>query len=525
MTPSSVAPTPLYEEEQILEIIRELTHVRDTIITKEEASRAFLDQVCEQHYDSARNLIRYLALRTFNLRHLQAELSKRGLSSIGTSERYTLANIDNVLHLLYLIIGRRYYGDKLHYEHKTTVLSSWEKLQRNTNNLFGKNTKQTPHIMVTMPTEAADNYELVCQLLNSGMNVARINCGHDDEVVWKKMIDNIRKGEADLGKSCKVYMDLAGPKIRTGEVAVIGKKKKGRKVIDYLSLEIGDPLHLHGRSVLGRNAVHSKDGDILLPAKISITLPQVFEGLKEGQPIWFDDGKIGAVVKMVKNEYALLEITHTGLKGGQLRAEKGINLPETDFRLPSLTDDDLAVLPFIAQHADIVGYSFVRYPVDVDTLRQKLLELGRPDMGMVLKIENKTAFNNLPALLLTAMKRPAVGVMIARGDLAVEVGWERISEVQEEILWICEAAHVPIIWATQVLESLAKKGTASRAEITDAAMANRAECVMLNKGPFIFEAVQLLENILHRMYAHQWKKKETLRTLHVAERFFDVAML
>ncbi|MCB0633995.1 MAG: pyruvate kinase [Lewinella sp.] len=521
MTPSPVATISLYEEEKIQSIIQQMLDVRKTIAQREEEYNSWLRELHPQHIDSARNLIRYLALRTFNLRDLQAELSKIGLSSIGTSERYTLANIDNVLHLLYLLTGRRYYGDQLHHEHKTTVLSSWEKLQRNTINLFGNSAKHRPHIMVTMPSEAADNYDLVCHLLNSGMNVARINCGHDDEIVWKKMIDNIRRGEAELGKSCKVYMDLAGPKIRTGEVAVIGKKKKGKKVIDYISLEIGDPLHLHSNSILGRNAIHSKDGHILRPAKISITLPQVFEGLEEGQPIWFDDGKIGAVVKFVREDHALLEITHTGLKGGRLRAEKGINVPETDFKLPSLTDEDLSVLPFVAQYADIVGYSFVRYPVDVETLRQKLLELDRPDIGIVLKIENQAAFNNLPALLLTAMKHPAIGVMIARGDLAVEVGWERISEVQEEILWICEAAHIPIIWATQVLESLAKKGTASRAEITDAAMANRAECVMLNKGPFIFEAVQLLENILSRMYAHQWKKKETLRTLSVAKRFFD----
>lgn len=524
MTPTVAVPATLYDEGRIQPLIQQLLNVRQTIAQKEQESHRWFQNVNEIHMDSARNLIRYLALRMFNLRDLQAELSKRGLSSIGTSERYTLANIDNILHLLYLLIGQQYYGAQVLHEHKTTVLSSWEILQRNTANLFGKSNKHTPHIMVTMPGEAAEDYKLVCQLLNSGMNVARINCSHDDEGAWKKMIDNIRQGEKALGKSCKVYMDLAGPKIRTGEVAVISKKKNGKKLIDYLSLEIGDPLHLHRNPILGRNAIRAKDGHILRPAKISITLPQVFEGLKEGHPIWFDDGKVGAVVKMVKEDYALLEITHTGLKGGKLRAEKGINLPETAFDLPALTADDLRVLPFVARHADIVGYSFVRYPSDVETLQQKLLELHRSDIGMVLKIENKTAFNNLPALLLTAMKHHAIGVMIARGDLAIEVGWERISEVQEEILWICEAAHIPIIWATQVLESLAKKGTASRAEITDAAMATRAECVMLNKGPFIFKAVEVLDNILDRMYAHQWKKKETLRTLGVAERFFDAAI-
>ena len=106
--------------------------------------------------------------------------------------------------------------------------------------------------------------------------------------------------------------------------------------------------------------------------------------------------------------------------------------------------------------------------------------------------------------------------MIARGDLAIECGYERLAEVQEEILWICEAAHMPVIWATQVLETLAKAGLPSRAEVTDAAMSVRAECVMLNKGPYIVESLETLDNILCRMEAHQKKRVATLRPLHVA---------
>ena len=129
---------------------------------------------------------------------------------------------------------------------------------------------------------------------------------------------------------------------------------------------------------------------------------------------------------------------------------------------------------------------------------------------------SRQAFEELPKLLLACMRGGPFGVMIARGDLAVECGFERMAEVQEEILWICEAAHVPVIWATQVLESLAKSGMASRAEVTDAAMSERAECVMLNKGPFIREAVQTLDNILQRMQAHQSKKRAMLRPLQLA---------
>ena len=119
------------------------------------------------------------------------------------------------------------------------------------------------------------------------------------------------------------------------------------------------------------------------------------------------------------------------------------------------------------------------------------------------------------------MRSPRAGVMIARGDLAVECGFERLAELQEEILWFAEAAHLPVIWATQVLEHLAKEGVPSRAEITDAAMGERAECVMLNKGRHVVEAVHTLDNILKRMASHQMKKRSLLRRLNLAGRFSE----
>ena len=119
------------------------------------------------------------------------------------------------------------------------------------------------------------------------------------------------------------------------------------------------------------------------------------------------------------------------------------------------------------------------------------------------------------------MRSPTVGVMIARGDLAVEVGFDRLAEVQEEIMWACEAGHVPVIWATQVLDTLAKTGQASRAEVTDAAMSVRAECVMLNKGPYIREAIGVLDSILVRMQDHHDKKRSMLRRLTAWDRPVD----
>ena len=133
--------------------------------------------------------------------------------------------------------------------------------------------------------------------------------------------------------------------------------------------------------------------------------------------------------------------------------------------------------------ADIIELSFVREQTDVIQLFDELDRLHATDIGVVLKIETPRAFENLPQLILTAMRRRRIGVMIARGDLAVESGYERMAELQQETLSLCEAAHLPVVWATQVLEQLAKTGRPSRAEITDAAMSERAECVMLNKGP------------------------------------------
>lgn len=150
---------------------------------------------------------------------------------------------------------------------------------------------------------------------------------------------------------------------------------------------------------------------------------------------------------------------------------------------------------------------------DVHALQAALAKQGAPHLGVVLKIETRRGFEQLPRILLSALRLPRVGVMIARGDLAVECGFERLAEVQEEIRWVSEAAHVPVTWATQVLETLAPKGVPSRAEINDAAMGERAECVMLNKGPHVVEAVRMLDGILRRMAAHMEKKTPTLRRL------------
>jgi pyruvate kinase len=220
-------------------------------------------------------------------------------------------------------------------------------------------------------------------------------------------------------------------------------------------------------------------------------------------------------------EQIQVRITHTRKPVENLEGNRGVNLPDTRLDLPALSAKDQQDLEFAARHADMIGLSFANCAGDVRALRQCLVELGNEDMGIILKIETRRGFANLPEMLLEALKFPACGVMIARGDLAVECGFERMSEIQEEILWVCEAAHVPVIWATQVLEGLTKRGHASRAEITDAAMAQAAEAVMLNKGTHIIEAVRTLDDILQRMQGHHRKKHSMLRKLHLASAFQD----
>jgi pyruvate kinase len=277
-------------------------------------------------------------------------------------------------------------------------------------------------------------------------------------------------------------------------------------------LERGQWVDLVATGV-GRAAASRSKGQRARRATIACTLPEALARVRKDHRVWFDDGRIGGRVRRSGAAGVQVEITEARDGGERLAADKGINLPDTPLDLPALTAKDIEDLTVVAGHADIVGMSFAQSGADVRALRLRLAELGSAHLGLILKIETRRGFEQLPELLLAAMTGPAAGVMIARGDLAVECGYERMAEMQEEILWACEAAHMPVVWATQVLETLAQTGRPSRAEITDAAMGGRAECVMLNKGPHILEAIRTLDDILRRMQAHQSKKRPLMRAL------------
>jgi len=300
-------------------------------------------------------------------------------------------------------------------------------------------------------------------------------------------------------------------RLRHARHAPANTRLGGLPVLDgKLVLHRGDRLRLMAQDEAMTDSPAPALGGL---PRVPCTLPEVFAQVNEGERIWFDDGRIGGVIRQASAQGLVVEITQARDGGEKLMSDKGINLPDSQLDLPALTLKDVDDLSAVARLADMVGLSFVQREQDVEELRARLAGLGAAHVGLVLKIETRRAFENLPRLLLSAMASPAAGIMIARGDLAVECGYERLAEIQEEILWAAEAAHMPVIWATQVLETLAKTGVPSRAEITDAAMGERAECVMLNKGPHILDAMRTLDDILQRMQAHQIKKRPQLRAL------------
>jgi pyruvate kinase len=288
-----------------------------------------------------------------------------------------------------------------------------------------------------------------------------------------------------------------------------------------IRLHTGDTLLLRRATVGGAPAIEDADGNVTVPAHIACPQPEVFGLVSVGAPISFNDGKIAGIVQAATADQLDIEIIRAKPTGSRLRGNCGINFPNSQIRLQGLSQSDEANLAFAIGRADAVGLSFVRNSADIIQLQERLARFGNDQPGIVVKIETEDAFRNLPELLLTTMRSYPAAIMIARGDLAVECGWERLAELQEEILWLCEAAHLPVIWATDVLNQGSKKGQPSRAEITDAAMSQRADCVMLNKGPHILATIRMLDNILRRMQGHQYKKTARLRKLSISGTAFQ----
>lgn len=592
--------------EYVREQLREI-HDRATVLETKYAAE--LEGVHPSFLEGARNLVHYLALRKSRTHELRRNLRRLGLSSLDTAERNVLGSIEAVQLAIDHLVGSIQADPKAVADALQRTTPTADEHRRA---ILGPSPDDRDvSIMVTLPSEAADNSILVTEMLAAGMNLARINCAHDDALTWERMIDNVRQAASDAGTECRIVMDLSGPKLRTGalkpgpgvihirpkrdpmgrviaprrirlipddvlqrgtKVAVVpvpracidyartgdeirfrdtrGKKRrltvaakddKGlilesfqgayvatgtkltlvradvREKLVYevselpaveqpLLLHSGDTLIIHRDSAPGEPATENEEGEIVAAAHIACQQPEVFEYLSPGEAISLNDGKISGVILRVSEEQLEVEITQAKPTGSRLRGNRGINFPDSDIRLPGLTATDKTHLEFVARHADAVSLSFIRKPKDVETLLGELDALAADDLGLIIKVETKKGFKSLPKVMLAAMRRYPVAVMIARGDLAVECGWVQLAELQEEILWVCEAARVPVMWATQVLEQEAKKGLPSRAEITDAAQSQRADCVMLNKGPHILAAIRTLDSILRRMQSLRSRK-------------------
>jgi pyruvate kinase len=578
--------------------------------------------------ESARNLVHYTALRQLDLRELQLLLQERGLSSLGRSESFVMASLLEVrLRVAEALLarGKADRSEIARIAQRRAGALSWQTaeflLHTHTHEMLGpKPDGRHVYVMVTAPDAAEADQAWLTRMLRAGMNVLRINCAHQGPEQWSRVIDALGAARRETGLECRVLMDLAGPKIRTGRVAesvrvatwklrrdeigrtaeptlvairpisqagqpaarpillladdwfaelrerdvlrfrdTRGKKRdlvvrtvahaeavaaiaKRAYVVEEtrfahvrrgralrrgnariggaskaaIPLAVGDILVVTGREIEGHAVRRDARARIVAPATVACTVPEALARVEVGHRVLFDDGKIAGVVERIDGSDLHVRIRHTAAPVAKLRAEKGINLPDSVLPIAALTADDRVHLAFVARHADLVGLSFVRSPADVRALHAALESLQRRDVGIVLKIETKAGFANLPPILLEAMRRPPVAMMIARGDLAVELGFERLAEVQEEILWLCEASHVPAIWATQVLDTLARTGVPSRAEVTDAAASVAAECVMLNKGPHVEEALRVLVDILRRMERHHYKKRSIFRKLRVS---------
>ena len=613
-------------EDILKQILTEVAGLRQEIETHANQRLQKYQQLFHSGFfsKSAYNLAHYLAMRQFDLRHLQDRLAQAGLSSLGRAEASVLSTFDALIDVLSRATDKNYRpGEKNPNEYGLN--RGQQLLEQHTMELFGPfHEHGKAHVMVTLGTEASWDYGLVNALIKKGMTCARINCAHDEPVVWHGMINNIRRAETETGRPCRILMDLAGHKIRTGAIALeppiyhikVKKDRTGKIVASgYLVLTVdsenspidnslfkipipkeihkklapgmfldfidsqekqrylkvekalsstdwlvscekaaylvsgcklkllkpdqldskkcadeftlgkfdGEPLDIRvmknelllltAEHIVGKPAEYSASGALVRPAHIGCSLSSAISKLKVGEPVWIDDGKLGAIVEKITHQGALLRITVAKPSGVKIHSDKGINFPETTLDLPPLSEKDLVDLDFVCEHADLVGFSFVETLADMERLMIELVKRNASELPIIAKIETNLAVKNLPDIILGTIGRHNLGIMIARGDLAVELGSARLAEIQEEMLWLCEAAHVPVIWATQVLESIAKKGVRSRPEFTDAAMAVRAECVMLNKGPYTIDAIEALVNVMIRMHEHQRKKFSRLRAL------------
>lgn len=316
---------------------------------------------------------------------------------------------------------------------------------------------------------ASSSPAIIAKLIRAGMDAARVNFSHGDWNDHTRRIRLIRHVAEKTGKQIAIIQDLQGPKLRVGAVQN-----------DAVTLKRGDTLVLTTRKVIGTSIL------------LSVTYPRLTKDLKAGDQILLDDGRL---------ELKVLTKAASGLRckvvrGGVLGSHKGVNLPGVKLSLPSLSHKDKADLRFgIAQGVDYIALSFVRTADDIRATRQ-FLKMHGVDIPIIAKIEKLEAIQNLDEII-----RAADGVMVARGDLGVEMSPEQVPLLQKKIINACNLAEKPVITATQMLESMIESPQPTRAEASDVANAilDGTDCVMLSgetaMGKYPVQAVEVMARI------------------------------
>lgn len=477
------------------ELVDWLTPLSGTVVEharlRKQAWRPLIQRAAFLH--SARNMARWLALR-------QNALSGGAAPgrSAGRMQEAPRTSVTAILAALAQIagLGPAPAAPPAEGEPAMPLLDS----RRNV--LFGAQDPEGPRtrVMVTLPPEAGrDGGTLMTGLVAAGMDCVRINCAHDRPEVWSSMVDALKS--LDMGRAIPVSMDLGGPKFCVRATAA-GKKAGGVQRL----FRPGDRFALVQDPDQGPKGMFS----------VALSHPALVEALQPGSVLTIGHGKIWASVDSLEEGCALMQVTRAPEKGGKIKPGKGVTLPGVNLPVRALTPDDLRLLDFVLLHADVVIFSFVETVADVEALitaMEARRKPGRALPGIVLKIETPQALHNLPDLIVAAGGRVPVAVMIARDDLAAEIGVERLCEIQDEVLWLCEAGQVPVVWSSHVLEGMVRDGKASRAEVADAALSHRAECVLLNEGPHLTDAVGFLRDVLLQMSHHAPKKPPKLGPL------------
>lgn len=335
---------------------------------------------------------------------------------------------------------------------------------------------------------ACDSYEQLLELVKAGVNVFRLNFSHGNHEDKLKIIDYIYQLNKTEPYNISVLADLQGPKLRVGDL-------EG----GMLEIKEGDILTFTNEKLIGTME------------KIYVSYPDLHTDVKVGEKILIDDGKLEVVVvEITKEKNVKVEVT----LGGTLLPKKGVNLPDTKISLPSLTEKDLADLAFILdKRVDWVALSFVRRPEDIIDLKRRLKE-GGSKAKVIAKIEMPEALINLRDIIVESD-----GVMIARGDLGVELPIEEVPLIQKDIIKKCLHRAKPVIVATQMMESMIDRTKPNRSEITDVANAvlEGADAVMLSgetaTGKYPRLVVETMTKIILEIEqkAYDYNRDEMLR--------------